>query len=65
MTVISLEAARELRQRRRPAPAEYRAEAALNDFDAGRLPFADVLQALVAPFQNPLPAECARIGQRG
>lgn len=65
MTVISLEAARELRRRLRPAPEESRAAAALDGFDAGRLPFTDVLQALVAPFQDPLPGDCVRIGQRG
>lgn len=65
MTVISLQAARELRQRLRRAPAEYRAEAALDGFDAGRVPFTYVLQALVAPFQDPLPGECARLGQHG
>jgi len=55
MTVISLEAARELRQRLRRAPEEARAEAALDGFHAGRLPFTEVLQALVAPFQDPPP----------
>jgi len=65
MTVISLEAARERRQRLRRAPDEFRAEAAWNGFDAGRLPFSDVLQALVAPFQDPLPGDRARIGLRG
>jgi len=62
MTVISLEAVRE---RLRPAPEEFRAAAALDGFDAGHLPFRDVLQALVAPFQDPLPGACARIRRRG
>jgi hypothetical protein len=57
MTVISLEAARKLRQRLRPAPEEFRAEAALDGFAAGRLPFTEVLQALVAPFQDPAPGD--------
>lgn len=61
MTVISLEAARELRRRLRPAPEEFRAEAALDGFDAGRLPFTEVLQALVAPFQDPAPGKRTRL----
>lgn len=64
MTVISLEAAREKRGRLSPAPDEFRAEAALDGFAAGHLPFAHVLQALVAPFQEPLPGACVRIGHR-
>ncbi|CAN7395179.1 hypothetical protein LJR219_002440 [Phenylobacterium sp. LjRoot219] len=64
MTVISLDAARQKRRRLEPVTEESRAAAALDGFAAGYLPFTDVLQALVAPFQDPLPAECVRIGQR-
>ena len=59
MTVISLEAARELRQRLQRRTEEFQAEAALQGFDAGRLPFTEVLQALVAPFQEPAPVRRA------
>lgn len=64
MTVISLDAAREKLRRLQPAPHEFTAAAALDRFDAGHAPFADVLQALVAPFQEPPPGRCVQFAQR-